>query len=93
MNFNIRVEDHVHESILFGFPGTSDDVIVINYRILYAKYYIYLEKVKDKNQKPGFNVDFLGYQCYLKHTLKMEQNMLLKKFVKLDKFKVLFDNL
>ncbi len=42
-NFNIRKEDHIHESILFGFAVTSDGVIVINYCLLYAKYYIYLE--------------------------------------------------
>ncbi len=59
-NFNIREEDHIHESILFGFPGTSDGVIVINYCMLYAKSYIYLEKLKDNNKQPGFNVDFLG---------------------------------
>ncbi len=48
---NIRDESHIHESILFGFPGRSDDAIVINYCILYAKHYIYLEKLKEnKNQ-------------------------------------------
>ncbi len=35
---NIRDESHIHESILFGFPGRSDDAIVINYCILYAKH-------------------------------------------------------
>ncbi len=35
------------ESILFGFSGRSDDTIVINYCILYAKQFIYLEKIKD----------------------------------------------
>ncbi len=44
----LREENHVHESILFGFPGTSDDVIVINYCILYAKYYIYLETLRQQ---------------------------------------------
>ncbi len=57
-NFNIREEDHIHESILFGFPATSDGCIVINYCMLCAKYYIYLEKLKDNNNKTGFNVDF-----------------------------------
>ncbi len=42
--FNIRDEWHIHESILFGFPERSDDAIVINYCIVYAKHYIYLEK-------------------------------------------------
>ncbi len=40
----------IHESILLGFPGTNNDVIVINYCILYAKYYIYLEKLKQNNK-------------------------------------------
>ncbi len=35
---NIRDESHMHESILFGFPGRSDDAIVINYCKLYAKH-------------------------------------------------------
>ncbi len=69
-NFNIREDDHIHESILFGFPGTSDGVIVINYCLLYAKYYIYLEKLKDKNEKSGFNVDFLGTYAILKEFRK-----------------------
>ncbi len=32
------------------FPWGSDDVVVINYCILYSKHYIYLEK-KDYNKK------------------------------------------
>ncbi len=43
--FNIREANHIHESILFGFPMGSDGVIVINHSMLYAKYYIYLEKL------------------------------------------------
>ncbi len=88
----MREEDHIHESIFFGFPGSSDGVNVINYCILYAKYYIYLEKLKDNNKKPSFNLDFLGYLCYLKEILKMEQNICLKRnqIVKFDKFKVIF---
>ncbi len=39
--FNIREESYIHESILFGFLGSSDDAIAINYCMLYAKYYIY----------------------------------------------------
>ncbi len=47
--------------------------------------------MKDKNTKPGFNVDFLGYLCYLKGILKIEQNICFKrnqivKFEKLVKF-------
>ncbi len=46
--FNIRMEENIHESILFGFPESSDNTIVINYCILHAKQYIYLEKLNDK---------------------------------------------
>ncbi len=48
--FNIREENHIHVSILFGFPGNSDDAIVTNYCILYAKYCVYLEKLIDKKK-------------------------------------------
>ncbi len=34
---------------------------------VYAKQYIYLEKLKDKNKCTSFNVDFLGYLSHLKH--------------------------
>ncbi len=49
--FNIREESYIHESILFGFHESSDDAININYGILYAKHYIYLEKFKEENKK------------------------------------------
>ncbi len=48
---NIREENHIHESILSGFPGNSDEAIVINYFILKAEHYIYLKKLKDGNKK------------------------------------------
>ncbi len=49
--FNIREESYTHESILFGFPGSSDDAIAINYCMLYAKYYIYFKKLNEENKK------------------------------------------
>ncbi len=55
--FSIREESYIHESILFGFPGSSDDAIVINYCIIYAKYYIYLEKLKEENKKENLRVN------------------------------------
>ncbi len=48
--FNIREKNYIHESILFRFPGGSDDAIVIHYCILYAKYYVYSEQLKDENK-------------------------------------------
>ncbi len=72
-------EDHIHESILFGFPGTSDETIFKIYCILYAKHYIYLEKLKYNNQKLSFNIVFLGYLCYFKPTMKIGKNICYKK--------------
>ncbi len=36
--------------IHFGFPINSDDAIVINYYILYVKYYMYVGKGKENNE-------------------------------------------
>ncbi len=44
-------QNHIHESILFGIAGISNDAIAINYSILHANHYIYLEKLKDDNKK------------------------------------------
>ncbi len=49
----------VYSYIMVYIPGKSENTIVANYCILYAKQYIYLEKLKNKNT--NFNVDFLGY--------------------------------
>ncbi len=49
--FNIKEESYIYESILFGFPGSRDEAIAINYCMLYAKHYIYLEKLKEENKK------------------------------------------
>ncbi len=71
---NIRNESHLHESILFRFPGRSDDAIVINYCILYAKHYIYIEFcLKNMNQNT-LKIDFFGLpvqaQIYIKSRKK-----------------------
>ncbi len=77
-----------------AFPASSDDAIVINYCILYAKHYIYLEKLKEE-EKREFNVDFLGYLCYLQYILKIEKSICNKKneIAKFDKFNTIFENL
>ncbi len=58
--FNIIVENYIHESILFGFPGGRDDAIAINYCMLDAKYYIYLEKLKQENKEENLLHFFRG---------------------------------
>ncbi len=82
--FNLREEQYIiYESILFGFPGDCDITIITNYCILYAKQYIYLEKLKDKNKYTNINVDFLGYLSHFKHVLKIEENICSKNNEKL----------
>ncbi len=79
---------------VFGFPGNSDDIIVINYCIPYANYYIYLEKLKEYNKTNGFNVDFPGCLCHLKYTLNIKNY--LKQKIQIDtfeKFNIVFGNL
>ncbi len=92
---NIRDESHIHESILFGFPGRSDDAIVINYCILYAKHYIYLEKLKENKNQNTFNIDFLGYLSKLKYILKIEKSICIhnNQSIKFNKFNFIYDNL
>ncbi len=52
-------------------------VIITNYCTLYAKQYIYLEKLKVKNKCTSFNGDFLGYLSHLKF----------------DKYNIIYENL
>ncbi len=91
--FNLREEDYIHEYILFGFPRKSDNTIVADYCILYAKQYINLEKLKNKNT--NFNVDFLGYLSHLKYILKMEESICIKNNQKLkfDMLIIIYENL
>ncbi len=93
--FNLGVEQYIYESILFGFPGDSDNTIVTNYCILYAKQYMYLEKLKDKYKCTIFKVDFPGYLSHLKHVLKIEENICSTNNEKLqfDKFNIIYENL
>ncbi len=92
---NIRHESHIHKSILFGFPGRSDDAIVINYCILYAKHYIYLEKLKENEKQNTFNIDFLGYLSQLKYILKIEKSICIhnNQSIKFNKFNFMYDNM
>ncbi len=57
---------------LFGFPGNSDDDIALNYCILYAKYFIYREKLNNQNM---LTIDVLLYLSHLIHILKIEKNI------------------
>ncbi len=89
------MEENIHESILFVFPESTRNAIVINHCIPYAKQYIYLEKLNDKNNKQNFNVDFLSYLSHLKNTLKIGKKTCIKKKqkFKFDKFNIICENL
>ncbi len=40
----------LEECILMGFTETSDDILVLNYCILYTKYYIFIQRLFNKNE-------------------------------------------
>ncbi len=66
----IRNSQVIEECILFGFPSNSDVMQVLNFCILYAKYYIHIEHL--------FNNNILDlYTCLnqLKQALKTEENI------------------
>ncbi len=90
--FNIRDYPHIQESILFGFPADSDDAIALNYCILYAKHFIYREKLNNQNM---LTIDLLAWLSHLKYTMKIEKNICFAKtqIVKFDKFNNIYDNL
>ncbi len=90
--FNIRDYPHIHESILFAFPGHNDDAIAINYCILYAKHFIYRKKLNNQNM---LTIDHLLYLSHLKYILKIEKNICIakKQIAKFEKFDNIYDNL
>ncbi len=69
----MRDYPHIHESIPFGFPGDRDDAIAINYCILYAKHFIYREKLNNQNM---LTIDILQYLSHFKYILKIEKTHL-----------------
>ncbi len=89
--FNMSDYPHIHEWILLGFPGHSDDAFAINC-ILYPKHFIYREKLNNQNM---LTIDFLSYLSHLKYMLKIEKNICIakNKIDKFDKFNNIYDNL
>ncbi len=41
--------------------------------MLYAKRYIYLEKLNENRNQNGLNIDLFGYLSHLKYILKIEK--------------------
>ncbi len=82
----IRNSQVIEECILFGFPSNSDVMQVLNFCILYAKYYIYIQRL--------FNNNTLDLN-QLKQALKTEENICKnnnnkEKFLK---YNFIYDNL
>ncbi len=86
----IRNSQVIEECILFGFPSNRDLIQVLNFSILYAKYYIYIQHL--------FNINTLDlYTCLnqLKQVLKTEENKSIKNNKKETflKYNFIYDNL
>ncbi len=56
--------------ILMGFPETSNDILVLNYCILYTKYYIYIQRLFKNNV-----LDLYACQTQIKLALNMERSI------------------
>ncbi len=59
--FDITVDKFIIECIICGFPGSTQNTKLINYCILYAKYFNYKNKMNGMDK-----IGFLGYLSYLK---------------------------
>ncbi len=73
----------LEECILMGFTETSDDILVLNYCILYTKYYIFIQRLFNKNE-----LDLYVCQTQVKLALNIEHSICKKrnehqKFIKL----------
>ena len=84
---DIGNSEKTDEYILFGYPGNDDFTLVLNYCILAAKYYIYLNKMCENN-----NLDLFQYLLQLKHKLSVEKYICIKnnKEADFEKFNIVF---
>ncbi len=72
--YNILDNEFLVECLLFGFPGNSNNARLIKFCTLYAKYFIYTDKIKGNN-----NFEFLCYIIYQKHVLMIETRICITK--------------
>ncbi len=66
-----------HMNTDLGFPGTCNDILPLNFCILYAKYYIYNQKLSNSNK-----IDFLNFLTYLIQEMNIEKNAQLREGMK-----------
>ncbi len=62
--------EELDECILFGFPGKGDIVIVVNYCVLVAKFYIYMDRMNENNK-----IDFYQFLLQLKTNLVIKRSI------------------
>ena len=86
----IRNNQELHELILFGFPGTTDIIHVLNFCILYTKYYIYIQRLYNNNK-----LDLYTCLIQLKDALKMEHNICIgqNKEKNFERFNIIYENI
>ncbi len=54
---------------------TQDHMLFCNGLDINICYYMYREKIKDKNKNTNVIIDFLGYLSYLKYILNIEESI------------------
>ena len=85
---HITIQDSLEEHILFGYPGNSDVEIVLNFCILFAKWFIHCNKINDSN-----DIDLYEYLVRLKQRLRIEKMLCFKnnKQQSFDKWNLIYD--
>ncbi len=66
--------DDLEECILMGFSETSDDIFVLNYCIIYTKYYIFIQRLFNK-----YELDLLYAKQKVLLTLNIELSICKKR--------------
>ncbi len=86
----IKDSQVIEECILCGFPSDSDTMQVLNLCILFAKYYIYIQRLFNNN-----TLDLYDCLTQLKQALQIEENIFIKNKneEKFFKFHFMYDNL
>ncbi len=76
--------------MLFGLPGESKIFKVINFCILIAKYYIYIQKLINSNK-----IDFYDYLVQLQQKLQIENIICIDEGnpSKFEQFEFILDNI
>ncbi len=86
----LRDSQVIEECILFGFPFNNDGMHVLNFCVLYAKYYISIQRLFNNN-----TLDLSACLTQLKQALTIEGNMCKKNnnVEKFHKFHFIYEKL